>query len=586
IGGSRLLAALNIEPEVYHLNEGHAAFAVLERARQYMIKTGQPFDVALTVTRVGNLFTTHTAVPTGFDHFTPALMEQYLGEYGERELGLKCHQLLALGRQDPDNETEKFNMAYLAIRGSGAINGVSQLHGRVSRHIFSNLFNRWPIIEVPVEHVTNGVHMPSWDSAEADKFWTSACGKTRWLGTLECLQDNIRKVSDEQFWSLRNTQRMHLIKFVRQHLSKQLAMIGASQEEIADTQNVFHPEVLTICFAKRFTVYKRPTLLLKDAKRLLRLLSNSDRPVQIIIAGKAHPSDKTAQALIKEWIHFIQLNHIGHRLVFLQDYDMLLTSRLVQGVDVWLNTPQRPWEACGTSGMKVLVNGGLNVSELDGWWSQAYTPELGWSLGDRQEHSSDPGWDAKEAQTFYDLLEQEVIPAFYNRNQHGIPMAWVTKMRESMAQLTPLFSANRAMRQYTEQHYLPAAKAYQERVADNGAMGVSISEWQQNLSKYWETLRFGDVTIETSETEHFFSVEIYFDHLDPKAIKVELYANGLNCVEPERIEMTAIQQLENGSLYSASVPVLRAAKDYTPRIIPHFSGAIIPLEANQILWQN
>jgi starch phosphorylase len=446
IGGWRLLRALGIQPEVCHLNEGHAAFAVLERARNFMQETGQSFEVALAATRVGNLFTTHTAVTAGFDRFSPDLIEQYLGRYSEQKLGITIQDLLALGRQNPDDPSEPFNMAYLAIRGSGHVNGVSRLHGKVSRHIFLPLFPQWPQDEVPVGHITNGVHMPTWDSAGADDLWTQCCGKGRWLGTTENLEYDVRCTSDSQLWQLRTDARKSLVEYARERLSRQLAASGASAEAVEAAKGLFDPNALTLGFARRFATYKRPNLLLHDPWRLLRILTNPQRPVQLILAGKAHPADQAGQALIREWIQFIRQPETRSHAIFLSDYDMLMTEELVQGVDVWINTPRRPWEACGTSGMKVLVNGGINLSELDGWWAEAYTPEVGWALGDGREHGEDPAWDAAEANTLYDLLEREVIPEFYNRDQSGIPVAWVQRMRESMAQLTPRFSAGRAVR--------------------------------------------------------------------------------------------------------------------------------------------
>ena len=303
IGGWRLLAALGIRPEVCHLNEGHAAFAVLERARSFMKETGQPFEVAFAVTRAGNLFTTHTAVAAGFDRFAPALIEQYLGGYAEEKLGITLHDLLALGRQNPNDSSESFNMAYLAIRGSGAVNGVSRLHGKVSRHLFEPLFPRWPADEVPVGYVTNGVHMPSWDSAAADDLWTKACGKDRWLMTTEPLEQDIRSVSDASLWQFRIAASKSLVAYARERLSRQLAIAGASPEAIDGAKHLFDPNALTLGFARRFATYKRPNLLLHNPARLLRLLANPERPVQLIIAGKAHPADQAGQALIHEWTH-------------------------------------------------------------------------------------------------------------------------------------------------------------------------------------------------------------------------------------------------------------------------------------------
>ncbi len=587
IGGWRLLAALGIQPEVCHLNEGHAAFAVLERARSFMEETGQPFDVALAVTRAGNLFTTHTAVAAGFDRFAPALMEQYLGGYAEKQLGIPLHDLLALGRRDPNDSSESFNMAYLAMRGSGAVNGVSRLHGKVSRNLFVPLFPRWPVEEVPVGNVTNGVHMPSWDSAAADDLWTEACGKDRWLGTTETLEQDVRRISDARLWQFRIAASQSLVEYARERLSRQLTASGASPEAVDRAKHLFDPKILTLGFARRFATYKRPNLLLHDPERLLRLLTDRERPVQLILAGKAHPADQAGQMLIREWTRFIRRPEARPHVIFLSDYDMLLTEHLVQGVDVWLNTPRRPWEACGTSGMKVLVNGGINLSELDGWWAEAWTPELGWALGDGREHGDDPAWDAAEAEALYGLLEGEVIPEFYARDGNGIPIAWIARMRESMARLTPRFCANRTVREYTEQHYLPAASAYRERAADKGAVGLQVVNWQRAMEKNWSNLHFGEVKVASDEEKHVFEVQVYLSGLDPNTVCVELYADGADGKGPIRQEMMHIAELAdtNGSIYRVQVPSTRPATDYTARVMPHYDGVAVPLEDTRILWQ-
>jgi starch phosphorylase len=588
IGGWRLMEALGLRPEVCHLNEGHAAFAVLERARSFMEATAQPFDVALAVTRAGTLFTTHTAVAAGFDRFAPTLIEQYLGGYAEQELGITLHELLALGRQNQNDSSESFNMAYLAIHGSGAVNGVSRLHGKVSRHLFAPLFPHWPVDEVPVGHVTNGVHMSSWDSAAADALWTAACGKERWRGTTEHVEPAIRHISDAQLWQLRTTARNSLIDYARERLSRQLTASGAWPETMKRTTQIFDPKALTLGFARRFATYKRPNLLLHDSARLLRLLAHPDRPVQLIIAGKAHPEDQAGQALIQDWIRFIRQPETRLHVIFLSDYDMQLAEHLVQGVDVWINTPRRPWEASGTSGMKVLVNGGLNLSELDGWWAEAYTPDVGWALGDGKEHGDDPAWDGIEADALFNLLEREVIPEFYTRDEQGIPTAWVKRIRESMARLTPRFSTNRTVREYTEQHYLPAAVAYRARAADTGVVGREVVSWEQTLQQKWATLHFGDVTVETRGEQHLFQIVVHLNDLDPKAVRVELYADGVMGSAPVRQAMTRVRHLagaSGGYVYSAAVSAARPSGDYTARIIPYCSGVAVPLEVDTILWQ-
>ena len=588
IGGWRLLGALGIAPEVCHLNEGHAAFAVLERARGFMDETGQPFEVALAVTRAGNLFTTHTAVAAGFDRFDPALVTQYLGGYAEQKLGISVRDLLALGRQNPGDDSESFNMAYLAIRGSGAANAVSRLHGEVSRQLFRPLFARWPAGEEPIGYVTNGVHMPTWDSAPADDLWTAACGKNRWLGTTEGMDRDIQGIADAKLWEFRMAATESLVDYARERLSRQLAATGASPEAADEAKHLFDPKALTLGFARRFATYKRPNLLLHDPDRLLRLLSDPARPVQLIIAGKAHPEDQAGQALVHEWIDFIHQPATRPHVIFLSDYDMLLSERLVQGVDVWINTPRRPWEACGTSGMKALVNGGINLSELDGWWAEAYTPQVGWALGDGQEHGDDPAWDAIEAGALYDLLEREVIPEFYDRGSNGIPTAWVERMRQSMARLTPRFSANRTVRQYTEEHYLPAAAAYLERAAGKGQAGREIVDWRHRLDAGWDAVRLDEVKVETRGDQHAFEAAVRLGDLDPGAVSVELYADGVAGGAPVRRQMRRgrRQAGDAGSfVYGVAVAADRPPSDFTVRVVPHHAGVSVPLEDSRINWQ-
>lgn len=590
IGGWRLLEILGFKPEVCHLNEGHAALAVLERAKSFMKATGQAFEVALTATRVGNLFTTHTAVPAGFDVFPPFLIKQYLSKYAETYLGLSLQNLLALGRQDPNNSNESFNMAYLAVRGSGAINGVSRLHGVVSRRIFSSLFPRWPEEEVPIEHVTNGVHIPTWDSVAADTLWTEHCGKKRWMGTTETMAKSVLNISDTPLWQMRNACRKALIEYARARLAQQLEARGSSAEEVEQAKHLFDVNTLTLGFARRFATYKRPNLLLHNPERLLSILTHAQRPIQLFLAGKAHPADQPGQQLIRQWFQFIMSRPEARRhVVFLSDYDVNVTEQLVGGVDVWLNTPRRPWEACGTSGMKVLVNGGLNLSELDGWWAEAYSEEVGWALGDGQEHGDNPGWDAYEAERLYDLLEKEVAPEFYNRDAEGIPTHWVERMRASMATLTPNFSADRTVRDYTEHYYLPAATAFKMRTQANALFAKQLVEWQHILNEKWSYLRFADVKVTTDAGKHQFETQVYLDAIDPNAVKVELYSRDLNNGPPQIQELKRIRQLSadpSTYVYSGAVSATRPATDYTLRVVPSFKNATIPLEATHILWQH
>lgn len=321
----------------------------------------------------------------------------------------------------------------------------------------------------------------------------------------------------------------------------------------------------------------------------MRILTDRDRPVQLIIPGKAHPADEAGQAMIVEWLKFTRRPEARRRAVFIPDYDLLLAEHLVQGTDLWINTPRRPWEASGTSGMKVLVNGGLNLSELDGWWAEAYAPEVGWALGDGREHGEDPAWDAAQAEALYALLERDVVPAFYSRDARGIPQAWVAKMRESMAHLTPRFSANRVVREYAEKHYLAAATGYRARAAEKGAAGAGVRAWQRHLARHWHEVRFGTVAVETQGDRHHFAVHLDLGSLDPEAVRVELYADPTDDGEPVRQAMARLRKLEgtnSGHEYRGQVPASRPACHYTPRLVPYHPAASVPLEASWILWQH
>jgi starch phosphorylase len=426
--------------------------------------------------------------------------------------------------------------------------------------------------------------VPTWDSAEADALWTSACGTKRWRGDRPA-EDDVRKITNQQLWQLRTAGRKGLIEQMRKRYQCQLAAEDADSSIAA---GIFDENVLTLGFARRFATYKRPNLLLHDSERLVRLLSNPRCPVQLILAGKAHPQDLPGQELIKHWKDFIKRPEVQGRVVFLNDYDMMLAQELVQGIDLWINTPRRPWEACGTSGMKVLVNGGLNLSELDGWWAEAYSPELGWAIGDGQEHGEDPAWDAKEAESLYALLETAVIPEFYERDESGMPGKWLGHIRESMARLTSEFSATRAIREYTENHYLPAASGYHERAAGDSALGTGLLHWQQDIDHHWNTVRFGTLKIETHDGQHFFQVEVLPGNINPDQLQVELYADSIHGGTPAVEPMTAPGPGADSPgimTYSAHVSATRPASHYTARIIPHHPNASVPLEAEQILWQ-
>ncbi len=366
----------------------------------------------------------------------------------------------------------------------------------------------------------------------------------------------IRETEDAAIWGMRTAARKSLVEYVRTRYKRQVAIQGGCASEVEDAGEIFDFTTLTLGFARRFATYKRPNLLLHDPDRLMRILSDARRPVQLVVAGKAHPQDGAGQDMIRQWIEFIRRAGVRPPVIFLSDYDMLLTGRLVGGVDVWLNTPRRPWEASGTSGMKVLANGGLNLSELDGWWAEAYSPDVGWAIGDGREHGDDPAWDAAEADALYALIEQQVVPEFYQRNEKGIPAKWIARTRESMSRLTPAYSANRTVREYTGNHYLTAAAAYAARAGQKGRLGVELLEWQRKLATGWHRLAFGPLKVESNDKGHHFEVIVYLGDLDPDAVQVELFADPHNGDKPVRKPMgRGPRQSDGGFVYSATTEI-------------------------------
>jgi glycogen phosphorylase len=588
IAGWRVVEALTRDIEICHLNEGHAAFVVIERARSLMRRSGLSFREALWATRAGNIFTTHTPVAAGFDRFSPALVAAY-AHYFENfltETGVLLADLLALGHADPSNTAEPFNMAYLAMRGSAHSIGVSRQHEAVSKKIFQPLFPRWPEHEVPVGHITNGVHVPTWDSVEADRLWTDACGKERWRSAPGSLADQVAGLRDDALWAMRGRSRKALVDIARERLRRQLAARGHSPETLAATERVLDPNILTLGFARRFTGYKRPNLLLADALRLRRLLTDPARPAQLVLAGKAHPADDEGKRLIQQWIVLAAQPELRNRIVFLEDYDLVLAQELVQGVDVWINTPRRPWEACGTSGMKVLVNGGINLSVLDGWWEEAYAPDVGWAVGD-DDGPDEAARDRRDASELMDILENRVVPEFYARDETGLPRRWLARIRASLSTLTPAYSGTRMLQEHVERFYLPATAEFRRRIAGKAEAATALCAWEARLRDAWPRLHIGESTVARDAGAWRFSAPIYFGEIAADDVRVELYTEPRG-ERPQTVAMECgapIPGSLNSYIYSAVTLAERAAEAYTIRIVPAHAGARVPAELALILWQ-
>lgn len=585
IGGWRALAALGLRPPVCHLNEGHAAFAVLERARDWTAEHRTTFGVARVTTSAGNVFTTHTPVAAGFDAFEPDLVRRYLTPYAG-ELGLTADELLDLGRRRPGDPSAPLEMAVLALRFARSANGVSQLHGAVSRGLFADLFPRWPEHEVPIDAVTNGVHVASWVSDAMRQLWQLCYGEACWDQPDDEDWARLDDVPDESLWAARSRERSRLVAWARERLALHLAQRGATADQVASAHTVLDPDILTVGFARRFAEYKRPALLLDHPERLRRLLTDPERPVQLVIAGKAHPRDDAGKALIARIVRFADDPEIQRRLVFLEDYDLEHAAHLVAGVDLWLNTPRHPLEASGTSGMKVLVNGGLNLSELDGWWAEAYEPAVGWTLADPGEQHPD---DAVEADRLYALLESEIVPAFYERDGTGLPRAWLARVRASMTRLTPRFSANRMVAEYVERHYLPAAARFRALDGRDGRVAAGRAARRQRIDGAWPTIAFGATSLRGRGARAQIVVPVRVGELSRTDVAVQLYRDPAPGEDPAPPPLP----MRRGRADSAGWVEYRLARSeltapldrYTARALPTETLEDGPLALPLIAWQ-
>lgn len=498
IGGLRALRLMEIEPTVCHINEGHSAFLTLERIRTLMEEKGLQFSEAKELVSAGTVFTTHTPVQAGIDHFAPELVEKYLGAY-YRLLGLAREDFLGLGRQNPKNPNETFCMAVLALKLSGHSNGVSKLHGEVSRKMWKNLWPELPEEHLPLTSITNGVHTRSWLSDEMASLLIRYLG-TRWRDdpTDFGIWRKIGLVPDAELWRSRERCRERLVAFARRRLKEHLRKVGATPKEISKADEVLDPEILTLGFARRFATYKRGTLLLRDLERLAAIVNNPSRPLQIIFSGKAHPADFEGKELIRQ-IQQISLDErFHHRILFIEDYDLAVARRMVQGVDVWLNTPRRPLEASGTSGMKVAFNGGLNMSVLDGWWPEGYRGDNGWAIGSGEVYDDLDYQNDVESRAIYDLLEKEVVPLFYDRGADDIPRGWLARIKASLESLCPLFSNERMVQEYTDRFYLPSCKQWKALDDENQALARNLAQWKDRITRQWHQVRIEGIEAATS----------------------------------------------------------------------------------------
>lgn len=528
IGGVRALVALGIEPDVFHMNEGHSAFLALERVRRLIHKYDISFDEARHFSAAGNIFTTHTPVPAGIDRFPPEMVQRYFRHYHPL-LKLDLEGLLALGREDVFNKNELFSMAVLAVRTSDWANAVSKLHGNVSRSMWQNIWPRVPQDEVPIQHITNGVHAPSWLSTDLIYLLDRYLGP-RWQANLVDHQvwQAVNEVPDEELWRVHVRRRQRLIVWARHRLCQQLEARGTSAKQAREIADAMDPEALTIGFARRFATYKRGNLMLRDPQRLLKMLTDTQRPIQFLIAGKAHPADSGGKDFIRQLVHFARESDAAHKLVFIENYDIDVARNLVQGCDVWMNTPRRGMEASGTSGMKAALNGVLNCSILDGWWDEAYESDLGWAIGRGENYANLDLADDIESHSLHDLLEKQIVPLFYDRDDHGIPRGWIRKMKASITRLAPVFNTNRMVQEYLEKLYLPALRRARILGENNLRRSIERAHFVDRLRAAWDHLSIDDVQADTGTEQGVQDdldvvVTVTLGDLNPDDIRVQIY---------------------------------------------------------------
>lgn len=601
IGGFRLLQTLGLQPTVYHMNEGHSAFLSLELTRSLMEQHRMHFAAARELASSALVFTTHTPVAAGHDYFPPALMHSHFSEYAAK-LGISFPEFLALGRKNAQEKDESFCMTILALRMAAFSNGVSRLHGEVSRCLWQGLWPEVPEEEIPIAHITNGVHFQSWISQEMNELYDRYLGPNWWEQSGE--QNGWRRIesiSSEGLWRTHERRRERLVTFARKRLYNQLQRRGAAQAEIEAAEEVLDPEALTIGFARRFATYKRGTLLLRDKERLASILNNRERPVQVIFAGKAHPHDDAGKELIRQIAALARDPQFRRRIVFLEDYDMSVARYLVEGVDVWLNTPLRPNEASGTSGMKAIANGVLNLSTLDGWWDEVCRsrtedcPLIGWAIGRGESYSDAAYQDQVEADALYDILERDVVPIFYERRADGLPHHWISLMKSSIHDLCHFFSTNRMVGEYVEQFYLKAHAQHQSLAADAGGRAASLAAALARIRQAWPEVRLemiasklpAEIPVGASVR---FQARVKIGSLTRDDVRVELYAGRLNAdgdiVDPVITPMAPEAETKDGLIYeTTAIPCCGSGRHgYTARILPHHPDLKNKFAPGMILW--
>ena len=595
IGGMRALRALGYTPTVCHLNEGHSAFLSLERARQLMNDYGLSYPEAQQVIQAGTVFTTHTPVPAGFDLFPEDLMRRYFSHL-VAEMGLTFEEFMGRGRAHPADRAEPFSVAVLALRDAPRRNAVSRLHRRVTAHMLAEGWPGLPESEIPVDSVTNGVHTLGWVSAEMAELLDRYLGR-RWRRDVSDpgVWERVSAIPDEELWRTHERQRERLVVFARRTLRRQLTRQRAALEELAAADEVLQADALTIGFARRFAAYKRATLLMREPERLAALLLSEERPVQILFSGKAHPRDDAGKALMRDLVQFARQHGLTHRMVFLEDYDLEKARMLVRGCDVWLSTPRRPLEASGTSGMKALVNGVLNVSTLDGWWAEGFRDDVGWAIGSGEEYGDSDYQDRIDAAALFFLLENQVVPLFYERGSNGLPRAWIARMKESMRRLVPSFSTNRMVKEYTERFYAPAHTAYERVTGDGCRRARELAAWTQRVRAAWPEVSVESVTETTSATVPVggtleLEAAVRLGALSPEDVQVVAYHGLLRAdgaiVGGGKVQLGLVGTRDGRHIYTGSIPCSTAGTHgYQVGVLPYQEDILVPHALNLMAWE-
>jgi glycogen phosphorylase len=601
IGGIRTLHRMGIKPMVCHMNEGHSAFLSLERMRLIIQQAGLTYKEAKEIGYYSNIFTTHTPVPAGIDVFSNELVEKYLGSYYRNELKISGEEFYSLGTIYKDKQSSVFNMAHLAMNTAGYVNGVSKLHSAVSKKMWVSGYKDVPFNEIPIGHVTNGVHIRSHISREMEALFLQYLGE-KWVENPSSkeLWERVDRIPDEELWRTHERRRERLVAFARSRLRKQIISRGGSQAEIEAANEVLNPSALTIGFARRFATYKRATLIFRNIERLADILNDKEHPVQFIFSGKAHPKDDEGKRLIQEIVQIAKEERFRRKIVFIENYDLNVARYLVEGCDVWLNNPRRPLEASGTSGMKIISNGGLNFSILDGWWDEGFDPEIGWKIGNGEEYTDPDYQDEIEARQFYNILEGQIVPLFYKRGEDKLPRGWISMVKNSMKKLGPFFNTHRMVEEYFAKYYSPSFEKRIVLLKQNGAVVKELASWKEVVKKNWSQVKILDVHVNGNPKQIFVGenfpvkAEIYLGNLKPDDVEVQLYYGPVDKQDDPNFSSTVVMNNDKSNeandsryLYSGDIISQNSGqKGFTIRILPKNSLLINPFELGVVYWAN